>query len=450
MQITHFSNAFNSVKINKTVIACDPWVGATNQTSWISYPVHKNGANILKNLKPNYIYISHLHCDHLDPKVLSKYKNKNIKVIIKKFSDQVLKRQISTLGYNNIMECKPWKKYKLNKDISIAIIPQMSSNVSGLSEQINYDMDTSIVIQSNLSKEVFFNGVDNPLTVNNYKKVKNFITKYFNKKIAAAVVQVGAASEYPQCFLNIDRNKEKEKVIKESLSNLKLKLRILQPEAYFSPSGGAILSGKYSILNKYVAVPSYNRIIEFLKNETYIVVDIAGGGKINRKKKKWILIKSKISKDELRKKKIVKKYSNKKYFYSNDYKRIDQKDIDQAFFKSYENYKKRLTNFQINTNWDTEFCIYKNIFINLQGKINLKNSKFIKKYTLRYNESNHKLLKNNYSKLKCHLDFNLFYGLLKRKYTNWNQPISGSVILYERKPNKFDPNVTLSLNYLTA
>ena len=62
----------------------------------------------------------------------------------------------------------------------------MSSNVSGLPDQINYDMDTSIVIQSNHSKEVFFNGVDNPLTVNNYKKVKNFITKYFNKKIAAA------------------------------------------------------------------------------------------------------------------------------------------------------------------------------------------------------------------------------------------------------------------------
>ena len=115
MQITHFCNAFNSVKINITVITCDPWVGAGNQQSWISYPIHKNGANILKSLKSNYIYISHMHCDHLDPKVLSKYKNKNIKVIIKEFSDQVLKRQISALGYNDIMECKPWKKYKLNK-----------------------------------------------------------------------------------------------------------------------------------------------------------------------------------------------------------------------------------------------------------------------------------------------------------------------------------------------
>jgi hypothetical protein len=240
-----------------------------------------------------------------------------------------------------------------------------------------------------------------------------------------------------------------EKIIKKSLSDLKLKLRILQPEAYFSPSGGAILSGKFSILNKYVAVPSYSRIIEFLKNESYIIFEIAGGGKIIRKKRKWVLIKSKVSNGQSHKKKIVKKYSNKKYFYSNDFKRIGENDIDQAFLKSYENYKKRLTNFQIKTNWDAEFYIYQNLSINSKGKINLKNSKFLKKYMLNYNKPNCKLLKNNYSKLKCHLDFNLFYGLLKRKYTNWNQPMSGSVILYERKPNIFDPNLVFSLNYLS-
>ena len=57
MKITHFCNAFNYVKINKTVIACDLWIGAGDQASWISYFLHKNGANILNNPKPNYIYI---------------------------------------------------------------------------------------------------------------------------------------------------------------------------------------------------------------------------------------------------------------------------------------------------------------------------------------------------------------------------------------------------------
>ena len=53
----------------------------------------------------------------------------------------------------------------------------MSSNNSGLPEQINYDLDTSIVLQSNKTKEVFYNGVDNPLSIRNYITVKKFIEK---------------------------------------------------------------------------------------------------------------------------------------------------------------------------------------------------------------------------------------------------------------------------------
>ena len=449
MEITHFCNAFISVKVNNTTITCDPWVGTAIENSWVSYPVHNNGINILKKLKPNFIYISHLHCDHLDPKILSKYKNKKTKIIIKKFNDQRLKKRMFSLGFYNVIECEAWKKYKLNKDISIAIIPQMSSNTSGLPEQINYDLDTSILIQSNHSKEIFFNTVDNPLSLKDCKKVKLFIKRKFNKRIAVVCFQAGAASEYPQCFLNIDRKKEKEKVIKKRLLDLKLKLRILEPKVFFPTVGGYIVSGKYSVLNKYIAQPSYDQITELLKNENYLIFEIAGGKKIIEKHGKWLLKKDKFSKVKFHMEKIIKRYLNKKYFYFNHYKNISIKDIDYLFFKSYANYKKKLTRFPIATNWNAEFCIYKNLFINSQGKINLKDSKYLKKYSIKNRRSSKQSLRNNHSKLKCHLDFNLFYGLLKRKYI-WNHPLTGSLILYERTPNKFDPNLIFSLNYLVA
>ena len=73
MKITHFCNSFIFVENGNTRIVCDPWVGAAKENSWISYPVHKNGTSILNNLNPNFIYISHLHCDHFDPKILSKF-----------------------------------------------------------------------------------------------------------------------------------------------------------------------------------------------------------------------------------------------------------------------------------------------------------------------------------------------------------------------------------------
>ena len=37
-------------------------------------------------------------------------------------------------------------------------------------------------------------------------------------------MQVGAASEYPQCFLDIDRKKEKKKILKKIILNVKKKL----------------------------------------------------------------------------------------------------------------------------------------------------------------------------------------------------------------------------------
>ena len=72
MEITHYCNSFISIKITKTIIACDPWVGRTNDNAWLSYPIYRNGLNIINTLKPDYIYISHLHCDHFDPNLLKK------------------------------------------------------------------------------------------------------------------------------------------------------------------------------------------------------------------------------------------------------------------------------------------------------------------------------------------------------------------------------------------
>jgi hypothetical protein len=87
------------------------------------------------------------------------------------------------------------------------------------------------------------------------------------------------------------------------------------------------------------------------------------------------------------------------------------------------------------------------LLLNRSKKIDKKSSKFIKKYSLDYNKSK---TKKNFTKLICHLDEKLFYGLLTKKYTNWNQPTVGTLVLYERKPNKFDPNLLFSLNFLQA
>ena len=133
----------------------------------------------------------------------------------------------------------------------------------------------------------------------------------------------------------------------------------------------------------------------------------------------------------------------KDYFYSNKFKNIKLKEIDSAYRKSINNYKKILQKFSIKTSWSIDFFIYKNLTISQNGNIQKKKSEFIK----RYNLNNNKNSKSRYTKLKCHLDYSLFYGLLKRKFV-WNTALSGSVIMFDRKPNVFDPNLTFSINFL--
>ena len=113
MKITHYSNSFLSINSGKTKIVCDPWVGTTDENSWISDPIHYDGHKIINNLKPQYIYISHLHCDHFDKKLLTKINKKKVFIVIKKFNFPILKNRIKKLGFKNILELKEWTVKKL-------------------------------------------------------------------------------------------------------------------------------------------------------------------------------------------------------------------------------------------------------------------------------------------------------------------------------------------------
>ena len=46
------------------------------------------------------------------------------------------------------------------------------------------------------------------------------------------------------------------------------------------------------------------------------------------------------------------------------------------------------------------------------------------------------------------LDLKLFNNLMLKK-CSWNTALSGSFVLFKRKPNKFLPDIPFSLNFLT-
>ena len=118
-------------------------------------------------------------------------------------------------------------------------------------------------------------------------------------------------------------------------------------------------------------------------------------------------------------------------------------DLDKVFNISVKNYKGILNKMNIKSSWTINLYLYKNLRLNKQKKIDYNKSQLLKKYELTYNSS----AKKNYSELCGHLDVDLFYKMLNRIHP-WNPVLSGSMVLFERKPNVFNPDVPFSLNFL--
>ena len=443
-KIHHFANSFISVESKNSIITCDPWTGVTNDNGWFSYPIKDTKEIEKKIFKSNFIYISHLHCDHFDFKTLEKFKNKNLTFIIKKFDNGVLRRRLQKITKKKIIEIKPFKKKKINKDFSLAIIPQIISNSSDLPDNIGYDLDTSIIIQSNEDKTIFYNNVDTPININVLKKINNFVKKEFKKEIDVFCYALGAASEFPQCFLNIKREKEKERIINDSLIEIRNYLKYLEPKIFFPAGGTYAIYGKFHELNKFIAQPSFSQIKKKTSDLKTKIYNLIGGGSITFQKSSYTVHEKMPDRQNNFKKKFINKIKNLKYYYQKKNNNVALKVLDQIYLNAKNNYLSILKNKKkIKTKWNIDFKIYKNFEINQRCLIDKNKSKFLKTYNLKNYISNSKNIFN----LECYIEYQLFRSLLTGKFP-WNTSLSGSTIMYKRIPNKFNVDMIFSLNFL--
>lgn len=445
LKITHFTNSFIAIKSRKSIIVCDPWVGRTTDNGWISYPID-NSKKIDKEIfNADYIYISHLHCDHLDFKTLKLFKNKKLKFIIKKYENGHLKKKLEKFTHKKILELDPYEKRKINNDFTIAIVPQIISNVRNLKDDIQYDLDTSIIIQSNRDKTLFYNNVDMPINPKVLKQIKEFIFKKFKKHIDVFCCALGAASEFPQTFLNINRNYEKIKIIKKSLENLNKYIKILKPRVFFPAGGTYTIYGKYKILNKYIAQPEFDEILKNNKDERLKIYNLIGGNILKINNYDFQYIENFKNNDKIFKNKFINRTKYLKYYYKKKIFSETISKLDQIFDSAKSNYFKVLKKKNINGNWKITFNIYKNLELNDRCKIDFKASEKLKMYQLINLTKKTKKI----NQLTCYMEANLFSSLLKGEFP-WNTSVSGSTIFFKRYPNKYDINQVFSLNFLRS
>jgi UDP-MurNAc hydroxylase len=436
MKITHLSNSFILIESQNVKICCDPWVGRANYGGWHSFPeFEKNDLiNYLKDF--DIVYISHLHDDHLDTKFLKDSGLYDKKFIIKKFQYNTLYNRLKSIGANEIYELEPFDFFTYN-GLKMSILPQMATNSSDLDEDVEYDLDTSFIVADH--ETVFFNQVDNPYSLKDYEKLASWIELNYGK-ITISALMAGAASEYPQAFLNIDRSSEKDRIIKSELKRIVNVLQILKPNYYFAAGGTYFIPGNLSKLNSFVALPNNAQIKNELNvnNISTTFLELEGGKSVTIDALHKSVISTSIHNTSNEMSISIENHKSDLYDYEAEVNDITINTIVDLFSTAKINWERELINKNIEIEQDILFIIYNHMYLN-DGLVNI------------YEEPLGELkLSNNIGEskglLKIHIDIRAMYLCLIRKKV-WNGTI-GALCLFERTPNVFYPSVTFSLNYL--
>jgi UDP-MurNAc hydroxylase len=435
MKITHYSNSFISVKSKNDHIVCDPWIGKANTGGWQSFPEYSVDQLSCQLADAGWIYISHLHDDHFHPETLKILGLLDREFIIKRFQSPVLRERLKRLGVTRIHEVDPFTVQQFGP-FELSIFPQMTSNSSGLEDDVNYDLDTSIAIKAEGS--VFFNQVDNPLSLQDLTRICDFMAEHLGA-VDVACIMSGAASEYPHLFLGIDQAAEKRRLVERSLTDLGEWLSLLKPR-YFFPAGGTyLIPGWMGVFNDNIAQPNSAEISRYVADAGLPVqvcalegghfLELSAGQEAARTG-------SDLSPIEANREAAVEMHIKDRYLYE-----VLETPSWQALLDILDVARENWTH-KVNKD---DLMIHQAIYFDIYRELRLDVDKPDASQRLgRYQLS--QPAEDDSGELVIHIDQRALFGCLTRRLI-WNG-VLGALCLYDRRPNRHYPTDFFSLNFL--
>jgi hypothetical protein len=289
VEVISVINSFSVISCRSCSLWIDPWVNPANAGSWAPLVKDANYSSLdylFINYRPDYIYISHMHTDHLDENFLRyiKIKSPETKIFIKKFQAGVFKNKIvRCVGQDSVVEINAYTEINLG-EISFVVIPQFNNSSSDEISSLEFDLDTSIIIRTKYG--LIYNEIDNPLKLQDYPDIFGLLPINFIDQPAVAFLGFSSATDYPQSYIAIDRSLEKERLINRSVQRFYEVAKWLKVPIVIPAGGNYKLNGHLAAINDFSAVPSFTRVDQFIGRdpklrvidpaEKYIVMDESG------------------------------------------------------------------------------------------------------------------------------------------------------------------------------
>jgi len=416
MKLTYFYSATVSIQTDDLLIVCDPWfTQGAYDGSWFHFPRKiDNPIEDIGGEKVDYIYISHIHPDHYDPKFLHSFllKYPSVKIIISDFNVNVLAREMDkdNIPFEIVSEIK-------YRDTSIKLFPCHSHK---------YDIDSALVIKDD--KTVIANLNDNPYNEEQLNRIKEYAGI-----IDVALLPYAGAGPFPQTYYETtntflqEKMKEKEKRFIDEYLDFK---NYLKPKKSLPFAGSYVLGGKLSYLNNYLGVPDATKILDF-DTDAFILND---GGKayFDTDTMKASDVRTLPYKKEVLDTYLLK-ISTEVMNYEKDFAGFNPDKIDfTALFKIA--YKNALSHSLCKT--DYYYCFFIN---DKYTTINTNPDK----HTLEITDD----VQHYSPRSEIYIDLKYLFGLLHKTY-HWNNAEVGSHVMVRRYPDEFNRFVQIFLNYL--
>ena len=439
MRATHLASAAVIVSHKNTKILTDPWlIGEEYYGSWTHYPPINIDFKQFDDV--DYIYISHIHPDHMSKETLDNI-NPDIPVLIHNYDAKFVKTNLEKWG-RKVIELNHREKFHCGDGLYIRIYaaddcdPEVCFKFFGCGKMENKfgstGIDTMAVIEN--GEKTILNVNDCPYLLSQ-KVLNRVLTDY--PSIDMLWVGYTGAGSYPQCWDYSDKEKLELYGVKKKNHFLNMGLDFIKrvnPKAYMPFAGTYTLRGKNAHLEKFRVVPELQDALSFYQENHEGVGVLLNSFEwydlnTNQTSKEYTPI------DYDEKLKYVEEVLSKhKYEYEHD----DSPTLDQFLQllpKAYDRYNDKRN--EINFSSDTNVYIYLP-----EGKmcqISCKGEGF-------------KIIdENNFSDQKYityKVDFKLLYRILRGpRYAHWNNAEIGSHIMFSRKPEVYERGLYFSMNY---
>lgn len=153
MRVTGLGHAGLFIETRGGSILCDPWVHPAFFGSWFPFPDNR-ALDWSRFADCDYLYVSHRHQDHFDPRLLSEWVNKDTAVLLPEYPTQELENDLRSLGFANIIYTRAGEP--LERDgLRIMITPVRGPSDGPIGDSaLSLDDGTAVLLNQNDSHPI--------------------------------------------------------------------------------------------------------------------------------------------------------------------------------------------------------------------------------------------------------------------------------------------------------